>query len=858
MRDSTDIGGLNNRIRFQVSPETSPLALLGSGGGSEPDVTITRERDAVGGTGVDTEPASLGVSVINAERTEYEDPDVPEVVIVVEPGGGGGGTSVDPYLVVDGGGFLIENGILQLAMQGGGFAQLQPGAGGFSLELIGEDMSGNTGLFGLDVGPVNALSVAAGQVNASSMTTSTLGASTINAGDLNATNLTADNFDISSLEAGTGRLNDLSMSAGGAITFEGGEGLAPSMLYGDQSSGRAVLRSRGLMMENETGDVVTMELINDSFDQTGQSLSLSRNLQVKGELGITELLTGDQIFFQVMPRFFALGGSDDDEDDEDEDGDVVVKRRAPDGTTTTAKVRSSGTVYEDPDVPEVVIVVEPGGGGGSTSIDPFLKVDGGDLRLMDEGALQFGADGRIDISPNLNNQLVMTGGDLLMNGGSVDVGSGGLFGAYMNIASADLGQLNADVFSARQMDVVEGGALTLGGANGPSYLGTDSNGVLNMQSLGGFSMINANGDSVGMQVLSEGSPTHGFTSGSLYLNSRVTSTGVSINSGVGEQANMIVGTDGRLALDKGMSIGDDLSVQGQLYSGQGSFLSSDPVSGIGGYVGVLEGRYTGGDLSDRPAVQGVNTTNSGFGVGGSFSGGWKGVDAHANSSGSFSRYGVRASASGGNTNYGVRTEATGSGYGIYAKGNSNAMAGSFIGNVDVTGSLSKGGGSFKIDHPLDPENKYLFHSFVESPDMMNVYNGNAVFDASGEVEVELPDWFESLNREFRYQLTCVGGFAPVYVSEEIEGNRFTIAGGAEGLKVSWQVTGIRHDPWAEANRIPTEVDKAPEDRGHYLHPEARGLPTERSLYHQRDLREEREREAAPSVRTQAVERTPGN
>ena len=85
--------------------------------------------------------------------------------------------------------------------------------------------------------------------------------------------------------------------------------------------------------------------------------------------------------------------------------------------------------------------------------------------------------------------------------------------------------------------------------------------------------------------------------------------------------------------------------------------------------------------------------------------------------------------------------------------------------------------------------------------------------------------------------TCVGGFAPVYVSEEIEGNRFTIAGGREGLKVSWQVTGIRKDSWAEANRIPTEVDKAPEDRGSFLHPEAHGLPAERGIYHQRDLRE---------------------
>ena len=45
------------------------------------------------------------------------------------------------------------------------------------------------------------------------------------------------------------------------------------------------------------------------------------------------------------------------------------------------------------------------------------------------------------------------------------------------------------------------------------------------------------------------------------------------------------------------------------------------------------------------------------------------------------------------------------------------------GNLDVTGTISKGGGTFKIDHPLDPTNKYLYHSFVESPDMMNIYNG---------------------------------------------------------------------------------------------------------------------------------------
>ncbi len=115
--------------------------------------------------------------------------------------------------------------------------------------------------------------------------------------------------------------------------------------------------------------------------------------------------------------------------------------------------------------------------------------------------------------------------------------------------------------------------------------------------------------------------------------------------------------------------------------------------------------------------------------------------------------------------------------------------------------------SFRIDHPLDPANMYLYHSSVESPDMMNVYNGNVLLDANGEAWVEMPDWFEALNRDFRYQLTCIGGFAPVYVAEEISGNRFRIAGGEAGMKISWLVTGIRHDAHAEANRTPVEQEK---------------------------------------------------
>ena len=146
------------------------------------------------------------------------------------------------------------------------------------------------------------------------------------------------------------------------------------------------------------------------------------------------------------------------------------------------------------------------------------------------------------------------------------------------------------------------------------------------------------------------------------------------------------------------------------------------------------------------------------------------------------------------------------------------------GNVDVIGKLSKGSGTFKIDHPLDPANKYLYHSFVESPDMKNIYDGVAELDGSGEAVITLPNWFQALNKDFRYQLTTIGGYAPVYIAQEVENNQFKIAGGRSGIKVSWQVTGIRQDAFANANPIQVEVEKAPADRGHYLYPEALGQP----------------------------------
>ncbi len=171
-------------------------------------------------------------------------------------------------------------------------------------------------------------------------------------------------------------------------------------------------------------------------------------------------------------------------------------------------------------------------------------------------------------------------------------------------------------------------------------------------------------------------------------------------------------------------------------------------------------------------------------------------------------------------------------YGLIATtvNTSTGYAALFKGNVAVRGTLTKQGGAFKIDHPLDPENKYLYHSFVESPDMKNIYDGVVVLDENGEAWVQLPEWFEALNKDFRYQLTAIGASMPgLYIAEEIQDNRFKIAGGLPGKKVSWQVTGIRHDPYAEQNRIPVEVDKPEDERGHYLYPEGYNQPPEKGI-----------------------------
>jgi hypothetical protein len=144
-------------------------------------------------------------------------------------------------------------------------------------------------------------------------------------------------------------------------------------------------------------------------------------------------------------------------------------------------------------------------------------------------------------------------------------------------------------------------------------------------------------------------------------------------------------------------------------------------------------------------------------------------------------------------------------------------------NASVLGSVSKASGSFVIDDPLEPQNKLLYHSFVESPDVKNLYDGIVELDENGEAVVTLPDYFDALNGTVRYQLKPVEAAMPdLHISEEEHGNQFAIAGGSPGGKVSWQVTGVRHDPYILANPIIPVVEKGPGqlvDKGQYLDPD---------------------------------------
>lgn len=162
--------------------------------------------------------------------------------------------------------------------------------------------------------------------------------------------------------------------------------------------------------------------------------------------------------------------------------------------------------------------------------------------------------------------------------------------------------------------------------------------------------------------------------------------------------------------------------------------------------------------------------------------------------------------------------------------NTGGYAGIFVnGTTGVFGTLTKTAGAFLIDHPTEPDTKFLYHSFVESPDMKNIYDGVTTTNGSGLATITMPSWFQALNMDYRYQLTCIGQFAQAIVQQEMAGNQFVIKTDKPYVKVSWQVTGTRNDPWARDHRIPLEKAKAANEAGKYIYPQGYGKTNDQLL-----------------------------
>ena len=302
-------------------------------------------------------------------------------------------------------------------------------------------------------------------------------------------------------------------------------------------------------------------------------------------------------------------------------------------------------------------------------------------------------------------------------------------------------------------------------------------------------------------------------------------TGV-VNGVVGIAASKSNGTNGVQGVAS--------STTGEVYGVQGTTNSPDGIGVVGGNT-ATSGQPIGvaGSIvsSEGAGVFGAAVATSGFN---------NGVFGLSYSTQGIGVFGGNLATSGSGTGiYGASTSSSGSGGWFVnnaggsviggANGSKTVFGVDSQGNAFFTGNVSKGGGSFKIDHPLDPANKYLSHSFVESPDMVNLYNGNVTTDPSGIAVVVLPDYFEALNRDFRYQLTVIGQFAQAIVAQEIEKGRFTIRTDKPSVKVSWQVTGVRQDAFANAHRIQVEEEKPAPERGHYLHPELFGASEKEAI-----------------------------
>jgi hypothetical protein len=449
--------------------------------------------------------------------------------------------------------------------------------------------------------------------------------------------------------------------------------------------------------------------------------------------------------------------------------------------------------------PELTVV-------NSNAAQPALKA-----RATGAQASAFGVIGVLTATGPVGNSAAVRGQNNATNQNG--------YGVWGSHAGSGTGVYGTSAYGTGGSFAGRSGVLgTAIGANGDGVIGVASNGA-DARGVGGFS---SSGIGVyGQSLATNASGVRGVANSGSYASgvSGTSSSGAGVygssSGGIGQGVSgYSSATNGNGVIGQANNGAGAHGVYGKSSSGTGVSGSSTALAGVGvrgeadigpWAVGVYGGSSNGygvyGLSSGGTGVSGVyGYSSDGTGVEGS-SGATNGIGVH----GAGNAYGV----------YGSSTN----GYGVYGASGAG-WAGYFDGNVRVNGTLSKTAGSFRIDHPLDPAHEYLQHSFVESPDMKDVYDGVVTTDGRGFATVTMPPWFQALNRSFRYQLTIIGTRGwNARVVDEVAGNRFTIQSDLPRVRVSWQVTGIRHDPYAVAHRIQVEVRKPPLEQGLYVYPQ---------------------------------------
>lgn len=268
--------------------------------------------------------------------------------------------------------------------------------------------------------------------------------------------------------------------------------------------------------------------------------------------------------------------------------------------------------------------------------------------------------------------------------------------------------------------------------------------------------------------------------------------------------------------------GTGLSAQSTSVSNGVGLLATHPVDQVGvtSIAGLFKGKTIGLQAraestfqSETIGVLGESFSTDGIGV--------RGVALRTTTS-NFGVIGESKSTTNGTGVFGV---APGQGLtvGVYGRGLSTTGFGVFSdGRTGATGTKS-----FVIDHPLDPENAYLFHYCHEGPEPRNVYVGHVTTDAQGYAWVNLPHYYMTINRDPEYLLTVLDSssdFVLAKVSREIEGNRFQVRTSKGRVRVSWEVKAVRNDRWVQKNGIEVEPSKPQSLRGTYLQPDLYGKP----------------------------------